>query len=132
MRLIAAARAAGGPFAGLFDFAGRVDLRRLGKKALEMLAASGALDALDSNRRKAFENIEALMAYSGATHDERGSAQVSLFGEATGGAARAAAARRPRTGPRWSGWRRSTPRSASTCRATRSTTSAARCAGRAC
>ncbi len=84
MRLIVAARAAGGPFAGLFDFAARVDLRRLGKKALEMLAAAGALDALDSNRRKVSENVEALMAHSGATHDERASAQVSLFGEATG------------------------------------------------
>ncbi|MBP7002709.1 DNA polymerase III subunit alpha [Amaricoccus sp.] len=82
MRLIVAARGAG-PFTGLFDFAARVDLRRIGKKAMEMLARSGALDALDSNRRKAFESIEALMAYSGAAHDERSSAQVSLFGEAT-------------------------------------------------
>ncbi|WP_145000300.1 hypothetical protein, partial [Pseudomonas aeruginosa] len=58
MRLIPAARAAGGPFAGLIDFAGRVDLRRIGKKAVEMLAASGALDALDSDRRHVFENVE--------------------------------------------------------------------------
>jgi DNA polymerase-3 subunit alpha len=83
MRLIAAARSAGGPFAGLFDFASRVDLRRVGKKALEMLARAGALDALDSNRRKAFECLEALTAFSAAAHDERASAQVSLFGEAT-------------------------------------------------
>ncbi len=83
MRLIVAAHAAGGSFQGLFDFAARVDLRRIGKKALEMLARAGALDALDSNRRKAFESIEALIAYSGSTHDERASAQVSLFGEAT-------------------------------------------------
>ena len=45
MRLITDARAAGGPFAGLFDFAARVDLRRVGKRALEMLARAGALDA---------------------------------------------------------------------------------------
>ncbi len=83
MRLIVEAREAGGRFTGLFDFAARVDLRRLGKRALEMLARSGALDRLDSNRRKVFENLEALMAYSGAAHDERASAQVSLFGEAT-------------------------------------------------
>ena len=83
MRLITEARAAGGRFAGLFDFAARVDLRRLGKRALEMLARSGALDALDSNRRKVFESLESLMAYSAAAHDERASAQVSLFGEAT-------------------------------------------------
>ena len=81
MRLIVEARAAGGRFAGLFDFAARVDLRRIGKRALETLARAGALDALDSNRRKVFEALEALIAYSAAAHDERASAQVSLFGE---------------------------------------------------
>ena len=82
MRLITEARAAGGAFDGLFDFAARVDLRRLGKRALEMLVRSGALDGLDSNRRKVFESLEALMAYSASAHDERASAQVSLFGGA--------------------------------------------------
>ena len=81
MRLITEARAAGGRFAGLFDFAARVDLRRVGKRALEMLARAGALDGLDSNRRKVFESLEALVAYSAAAHEERASAQVSLFGE---------------------------------------------------
>jgi DNA polymerase-3 subunit alpha len=81
MRTITAAREAGGPFAGLFDFASRVDLRRVGKKALEMLCRAGALDVLDSNRRKVCESLEALMAYSAAAHEERGSAQVSLFGD---------------------------------------------------
>jgi DNA polymerase-3 subunit alpha len=82
MRLITDARAAGGRFDGLFDFAARVDLRRVGKRALEMLARSGALDGLDSNRRKVFESLEALIAFSAAAHEERASAQVSLFGDA--------------------------------------------------
>ncbi len=82
MKLITEARAAGGRFDGLFDFAARVDLRRVGKRALEMLARAGALDRLDSNRRKVFESLEALMAYSTAAHEDRASAQVSLFGEA--------------------------------------------------
>ncbi|WP_111431007.1 DNA polymerase III subunit alpha [Rhodobacteraceae bacterium DSL-40] len=82
MRLIAEERREKGKFTGLFDLAARVDLRRVGKKALEMLARSGALDALDSNRHKVFRSIEALIAYSGQAHDERASAQVSLFGEA--------------------------------------------------
>ena len=82
MRLITAERAAGGGFSGLFDFAARVDLRRVGKRALEMLARAGALDGLDSNRRKTFEALEALMAFSANAHEERASAQVSLFGEA--------------------------------------------------
>ncbi len=82
MRLITDARKTGGAFTGLFDFAARVDLRRVGKRALEMLARSGALDALDSNRRKVLDSLEALMAYSAAAHEERASAQVSLFGDA--------------------------------------------------
>jgi DNA polymerase III subunit alpha len=82
MRLIADERKANGKFTGLFDFAARVDLRRVGKKAMEMLARAGALDTLDSNRHKVFRSIEALIAFSGQSHDERASAQVSLFGEA--------------------------------------------------
>ena len=47
--------------------------------------ASGAFDALNSNRRKVFESLEALMAFSAALHEERASAQVSLFGDAANG-----------------------------------------------
>ncbi|WP_424926669.1 DNA polymerase III subunit alpha [Amaricoccus tamworthensis] len=84
MELIAAEVRTNGRFSGLFDFAARVDLRRIGKKALEMLAKAGALDSLDSNRRKVLTSIETLIAYSAAVHREKESAQESLFGEATG------------------------------------------------
>ena len=50
MRLIVEARktdAGEKPFATLYDFARRVDLKRVGKRPLEMLARSGAFDALD-------------------------------------------------------------------------------------
>jgi DNA polymerase-3 subunit alpha len=83
MRLITAARAEGGSFEGLFDFATRVDLKRVGKRPLEMLARAGALDCLDSNRRKVFESLEKLVAHSAMAHSERASAQVSLFGDVT-------------------------------------------------
>ena len=69
------------PFATLFDFARRVDLKRVGKRPLEMLARAGAFDQLDPNRRRVFYSLDALVAYSAAVHDQRGSAQVSLFGE---------------------------------------------------
>lgn len=82
MRLIEDARAQGGPFRSLFDLARRVDLKRIGKRALEMLARAGAFDALDPNRRRAFEAIEAMVAVSAAEAAAAGSAQVSLFGEA--------------------------------------------------
>jgi len=81
MKLIVAGRGAR-PFATLFDFARRVELRRIGKRPLEMLARAGAFDALDRNRRRVFESLEALMQYSAATHEQRESSQVSLFGGA--------------------------------------------------
>ncbi|NNK78261.1 MAG: DNA polymerase III subunit alpha [Litoreibacter sp.] len=84
MKLITEARAEndGKPFATLFDFARRVDLKRVGKRPLEMLARSGAFDQLDPNRRRVFDNLDALVNYSAAIHDQRNSNQVSLFGEA--------------------------------------------------
>ncbi|HLT03780.1 MAG TPA: OB-fold nucleic acid binding domain-containing protein, partial [Pseudomonas sp.] len=39
-------RAEGGPFKDLFDFCGRVDLKRINKRTLEALIRSGALDRL--------------------------------------------------------------------------------------
>jgi len=70
------------PFATLYDMARRVDLKRIGKRPLEMLARAGAFDALDRNRRRVFESIEALMSYSAAIHEQKASNQVSLFGDA--------------------------------------------------
>ncbi len=69
-------------FVSLFDFARRVDLKRIGKRPLEMLARAGAFDALDRNRRRVFDSVEPLMGYSAAIHDQKNSNQVSLFGEA--------------------------------------------------
>ncbi|WP_298837764.1 DNA polymerase III subunit alpha [uncultured Roseobacter sp.] len=70
------------PFSTLFDLARRVDLKRVGKRPLEMLARSGAFDQLDSNRRRVFDALDALVSYSAAIHEQRASDQVSLFGEA--------------------------------------------------
>ena len=70
------------PFATLFDFARRCDLKRIGKRPLEMLARAGAFDQLDSNRKRVFDSLEALVGYSAAIQDQKTSNQVSLFGEA--------------------------------------------------
>jgi DNA polymerase III subunit alpha len=80
MRMIVAARA-GKPFATLFDFARRVDMKRIGKRPLEMLARAGAFDALDPNRARVFEGLDALVAYSAAVHEAANSSQNSLFGD---------------------------------------------------
>ncbi len=70
------------PFTTLFDLARRVDLKRVGKRPLEMLARAGAFDLLDRNRRRVFDSLDALVGYSAAVHEARASNQVSLFGEA--------------------------------------------------
>lgn len=82
MRLITDARAEGGDFVDLMDVARRVDLKRVGKRPMEMLARAGAFDQLDNNRAKVLASLDALVGYSAATHSERNSSQGGLFGDA--------------------------------------------------
>jgi len=85
MKLIVAGRATDQgekPYATLFDLARRVDLKRIGKRPLEMLARAGAFDCLDANRARVFDALDGLSAYSAAIHDAKTSNQVSLFGDA--------------------------------------------------
>ncbi|WP_417599359.1 DNA polymerase III subunit alpha [Pararhodobacter oceanensis] len=67
------------PFRDLIDFAQRVDMKRVGKRSLEMLARAGAFDALEKSRKKVFEGLDALTAYSAASHAAAASGQHSLF-----------------------------------------------------
>ena len=69
-------------FVNLFDFSRRLDLRKIGKRPLEMLVQAGAFDILETNRHRIFKSLDALVAYSAAIHDQKVSKQVSLFGEA--------------------------------------------------
>ena len=85
MRLVTNARKGAGsekPFVNLFDFARRVDMKRVGKRPLEMLARAGGFDSLDPNRARVFEALDPLVAFSAAVHEAASSQQVSLFGEA--------------------------------------------------
>jgi DNA polymerase-3 subunit alpha len=85
MRLVTDGRQVDGvdkPFATLFDMARRVDLKRVGKRPMEMLARAGAFDQLDPNRRRVLDSLDALVGYSAAIHEQKNSNQVSLFGEA--------------------------------------------------
>ncbi|OCX66641.1 DNA polymerase III subunit alpha [Thioclava sp. SK-1] len=81
MEMIVTARA-DRPFVDLFDFARRVDMKRIGKRPLEMLARAGAFDALNPNRKRVFQSLDRLVAWSAAVIEAKTSAQVSLFGEA--------------------------------------------------
>ena len=67
-------------FVNIYDFARRVNLKRIGRRPLEMLARAGAFDILDSNRQKIFKALDALIDYSSAANEDRNSTQVSLFG----------------------------------------------------
>jgi len=74
------ARADGGPFKGLFDFASRVDSRRINKKVCEALVKSGAFDFEGTPRWQLFYGIDAAFAAGASTQADRASGQSSLFG----------------------------------------------------
>jgi DNA polymerase III subunit alpha len=73
----------GEPFADLSDFCGRVDLRAVGKRALESLIRVGALDHF-APRMQLLASLDRLMSVSGSTHKAADVGQMSLFGSSTG------------------------------------------------
>ena len=79
MRLIEEARG-DTVFRDIHDFARRVDMKRVGKRPLEMLARAGAFDALDDNRARVLKSLDALVAWSAAVQEQAASSQSSLFG----------------------------------------------------
>lgn len=74
-------RQQGGPFRSLFDFARRIDPKFVNKRALESLAAAGAFDALNPNRAQVMASVDIILSHAGGAARERGSGQVSLFGD---------------------------------------------------
>ncbi|MDS9468467.1 DNA polymerase III subunit alpha [Paracoccus sp. MBLB3053] len=79
MRMIVEARG-DKPFRDLHDFARRVDMRRVGKRPLEMLARAGAFDILEESRSKVLKSLDGLVAWSTAVQTAAASSQSSLFG----------------------------------------------------
>ncbi len=77
------AREEAGPFVGLEDFASRVDLRAVGKRALESLIRVGALDALGS-RIAMLDALDRISALSAAHFRASEVGQMTFFGEETG------------------------------------------------
>jgi len=72
------------PFGDLFDFSGRVDLRRLNKGVLEALVQCGAFDRLHGprsvHRAQAFGSIDTAIERGKKIQSERASGQQDLFG----------------------------------------------------
>ena len=81
MELLIAERGANGAFAGLDDFAGRVDPRLLNRRQLEALAGAGAFDGIAPDRASVFVGAETLLAHAASALSERTSGQGGLFGD---------------------------------------------------
>jgi DNA polymerase-3 subunit alpha len=83
MEQLVRVREESGPFRDLFDFTARLDSQLLNKRQLENLARAGAFESLNPNRRQTFESIETILRHAQSATSERGSQQVSLFGDLT-------------------------------------------------
>ncbi|MFZ6027227.1 MAG: DNA polymerase III subunit alpha [Chloroflexota bacterium] len=80
---VAKARAEGGGFHDLNDFARRVDLRAVGKRALESMVKVGALDRFGT-RPQLLAGLDQIVSVSSSHFKAADSGQMSLFGAHTG------------------------------------------------
>ncbi|MDL1912361.1 DNA polymerase III subunit alpha [Chloroflexi bacterium CFX6] len=83
VELIIKERDANGKFRDLNDFARRVDLRAVGKRALECLIKVGALDVF-GNRAALLASLDRLVSISNNHFRAAEAGQLSLFGDSTG------------------------------------------------
>lgn len=68
-----------GPFNSIFQFVAALDLRCVNRKALESLAAAGALDELEGSRAQKFAATDAAIQYAHSLQKEQNDLQGSLF-----------------------------------------------------
>ncbi len=83
MQLLIDERQANGPFRDPVDLAERVDLRRVGKRALESMARVGVFDEWGS-RACVLDALDRLVGHSAATHAAAEAGQMTLFGGGNG------------------------------------------------
>ena len=67
------------PFTDLGDFARRINPRAVNKRVLESLAASGAFDALEPNRARAYAAVDTVMGAAQRAHENESVGQNELF-----------------------------------------------------
>ena len=72
-------REKGGAFADLYDFAERVDLKMVGKRAMENLARAGAFEGLCVSREQGVKAADLLIKISARHQEEQSSDQGGLF-----------------------------------------------------
>ena len=75
-------RAERAAFASLFDFASRVDSRRVNRRVVESLVKCGAYDSLHANRAAVWNALDAALEQGAAAQRDREIGQESLFGGA--------------------------------------------------
>jgi DNA polymerase-3 subunit alpha len=76
---ICAERTDQGPFKDISDFARRVSPRLVNKRALETLAAAGALDDLGVDRATAYANVDLIIAAGNRSLETSAEGQEDLF-----------------------------------------------------
>ncbi|WP_270933932.1 DNA polymerase III subunit alpha [Falsiroseomonas oryzae] len=80
MQDLVKARDAGGPFASLSDFAGRVEAKLLNKMQLENLAKAGAFDGLEKNRARVVQGAELILRAAQEAAERRMNPTRDMFG----------------------------------------------------
>jgi DNA polymerase-3 subunit alpha len=78
------ARAAGAPFGSLFDFAARIDGRRVNRRVVESLVKCGAFDALHPSRARVYASLDTALEAGAAAQRDREIGQESLFAASPG------------------------------------------------
>ncbi len=71
-----------GPFADLFDFVKRIDLRLCNKRVVESLVAAGACDSLGGHRAQQIAALEHALGEAQLAQEDLAAGQSSLFGDA--------------------------------------------------
>ncbi len=72
-------REANGPFRAPVDLAERIDLRRIGKRALESMVKVGVFDEWGA-RPQLLDALDRMLGHSGNTHAAAAAGQMTLFG----------------------------------------------------
>ena len=81
MEALVAERRIKGDFAGLDDFANRIDPRQLNRRQIEALAGAGAFDSVEADRPRVYAGAEAMLGSANVNARERSIGQDFLFGE---------------------------------------------------
>jgi DNA polymerase-3 subunit alpha len=78
---------ASGPFRSVFDFASRIDSRRVNRRVVESLVKCGAFDAVHAERAAVWGSLDVALEAGAAAQRDREIGQANLFGSAAGGGA---------------------------------------------